>query len=736
MPDRTLRYIYESEDRSSAVLNSLASSAGLADNAFDSLIARTQAFDGAAEAAAQQALAFAAAEEELADAGFQNTASIENQILKYDRLLDFFQDDAVATQQLTAAKRQLQAQLSGAAAAQKNFGAASGQTAAFVNNLSFTLNDAQQAQFGFDQFIRATSNNIGVMIGQFQGVIAESKGFRGALRTIRSSLVGPLGISVAFSAVSTAAVLLAGAFKDTADEGDEAANKLEESFAPLIKIVDAVKGSFEFTFEDLQARQGPAQEALNKTTAEIERQEKVVAGLGKAIAFNAGLVSDLREEQQKLADLRQTFADQEKDLAFVNSRLKEEAELRETIAFFEERGLVFNREKTEAEAEAAKEEEKKRKEAEKAAKAAEDEVTALEAATKSRNELLELLKDQNAGELRQLTLLEAEVEALETALEVRRRLIIEEDRQRQIRERFGDQAAPAGLQARGLERIEVRFEEGESPFDRFGLQARGLADGVVEDVERISKTLEDDLFDSVEQFIVLNERLSDSIRGSLAGGIASFGDALGDVASGAADFSAIGRSLLLTLADLAGQIGGQLIAFGVAGLALRRLVANPIGAIIAGTALVALSRVARNRIQASIDNAAGGRSVSPASLGRFDAGGTVDDQAGVFAIPRNTEFENRQATIETLRSQLAAETARANEAEIRAASLVSSPLSTAGDFRNGAGDPLLQQTNRIELSVKLNTDEPVVLPGGTILLSIREGLTQEMELGGSGELVG
>lgn len=700
MPERTLRYIYESEDRSSAVLESLGASAGFADDAFENLTARIQAFDGAAEAAGQQALAFAGAEEELASAGFQTSASIEAQIIKYDRLLDFFQEDAVATAQLTQAKRNLQAQLSKTSGAQSQFGVASGQTSAFVNNLSFALNDAQQAQFGFDQFIRATSNNIGVMIGQLQGVIQQEKGFRGAMRQIRGSLVGPLGISVAFSAISTAAVLLQGAFKDTEEAGDTAANKLEESFAPLIKIVDAVRGSFEFTFEDLQAKQGPAQEAFDLTTERVGELESKLNDLLSVSAPSANISA----VQKQIEEANQLLEDQEKELAAINAQLRDEEKLREQIAFLEERGFTFTKDKTAEERKAAAEEERRNNNLEK-------EVSELGKITEARNGLVDLLSELNAGELVQITLLEDEVANLEEALEIRKQLILEEERQRQIRERFGSDAEPAELQARGVAELDIRFNEEDTPFDRFGLQAREISDEIQSEIDAISTSLEDQLFADVEHFIVLNERLSDSIKGSLAGGVAGFGEALGDVVSGVADFSALGRSLLATLADLAGNVGGQLIAFGVAGLALRRLVANPVGAIIAGTALVALSRVARNRIQSSIDSAAGGGS-------QF---------SGTAGIPQGLNVSQGFATPVNI--------SRPGDLEV-SAGLVSSPFASRDSVSGGVGDPVTFSSEPQRLTVSLKADDPIVLPGGSLLFAIRDALEAEIELGGSGELTG
>lgn len=79
--------------------------------------------------------------------------------------------------------------------------------------------------------------------------------------------------------------------------------------------------------------------------------------------------------------------------------------------------------------------------------------------------------------------------------------------------------------------------------------------------------------------------------------------------------------VLKTIGDMARAVGTAMIAFGIAGVAIRHFISNPVGAIIAGTALVALgsilSAVAQNSITAGAAAlSAGGGTVGPYTTGQ------------------------------------------------------------------------------------------------------------------------
>ena len=95
----------------------------------------------------------------------------------------------------------------------------------------------------------------------------------------------------------------------------------------------------------------------------------------------------------------------------------------------------------------------------------------------------------------------------------------------------------------------------------------------------------------------------------------SLGESFGAVLSGAANF---GDSILKTFADFAKGLGQMLIQTGVAMLAARKLLANPITAIGAGVALVALASAFQARAQNSINSLGGGGSSGSLSRTGFN----------------------------------------------------------------------------------------------------------------------
>lgn len=759
--DRELNYRIRTEDQSSAALDSVANSAARADASLDGVADASARVGAQTQQTTIGVNALAAAQARAASLGIQTSASINKEIAELEQLGTVLQADAVATGQLAERKRALAATLAQATAAQSRFGATSGQAAGFVNNFAFSLNDAQQATFGLGAFIRATSNNLGVMVSQFVSVSAAAGGARRGLQAIRSAMIGPLGISVAVSAVSTALVFLSDAFKKTEEDAEGTAEKLEDEFADLIKIVDAVQGSFEFDFETADIALATLQQRIFETTEAIDavRVPEVDDPGAQAEAFRlAG------EETERLNEL---LAEYNKQLEAIELRVGNERKIREQIAELEERGLNFTRDRS-AEERRAEAAEARRLERLENQKTAEQELV------EKRNDLRSAIDDENREDIRTLVILDREIEKLEAAIETRRALFAEEERQNELREEFGDRATPAPVAAAGLE-LDVTALDGPAgrtarriAIFRAAAEARGLSEEVLSEAEAISAGLEDTLFSSVEDFIELNERLSDSISNSLAEGVAGFGEALGDVITGSQSFAAIGQTVLLTLSDLGASIGRQLIAFGVAGIAIRRFVTNPIGAIIAGGALIALSRVLRNRVQSQIDGAAdggaGGASDSVFQIpgafngsGSFQASGNRSSDgvaAGGFAVPASgvvsNDFtgaaESSSPTLPRVRStaldddgarddgspELRLARGRLGRTEDALAGVVGEAPRVSDAIIGRASDGVRDRGSALDVRVRLG--DPVVLPGGTIVFSLREALTREIENGGSGQL--
>ncbi len=92
------------------------------------------------------------------------------------------------------------------------------------------------------------------------------------------------------------------------------------------------------------------------------------------------------------------------------------------------------------------------------------------------------------------------------------------------------------------------------------------------------------------------------LSGSLASAGESFGTFLGNMLSGKDSMNSFGSFITKALAELAITVGKQMIAFSVAGIALKSLVKHPWTALAAGIALVALGTMANNAIDKSVNS--------------------------------------------------------------------------------------------------------------------------------------
>ena len=140
----------------------------------------------------------------------------------------------------------------------------------------------------------------------------------------------------------------------------------------------------------------------------------------------------------------------------------------------------------------------------------------------------------------------------------------------------------------------------------------------IDDLERrISERLEALKEKAAEFTLDVGGMIQDSVTSLMEG----IGVAIGD---GTSVIDAIGAALLGTLGGLAVQIGQQMIAFGTAGVALQKLTLNPLLALAAGAALVALGSAAKSAVS---------RSMSSAGAGGYSGGtsGTYSDRQSLGA---------------------------------------------------------------------------------------------------------
>lgn len=134
-----------------------------------------------------------------------------------------------------------------------------------------------------------------------------------------------------------------------------------------------------------------------------------------------------------------------------------------------------------------------------------------------------------------------------------------------------------------------------------------------------------------ESLIAMKEKVtvsSEEIGQLLSAGISSFAQAIGDAFAG--NWDGLGAGLLRAVGQLAQQFGGLIVGMGVAALNLQSLIINPLTAIAAGAALIALGALASSAAQSMISNATGGGYSSAPSMANTSPGYAPSDYRGAY----------------------------------------------------------------------------------------------------------
>lgn len=194
--------------------------------------------------------------------------------------------------------------------------------------------------------------------------------------------------------------------------------------------------------------------------------------------------------------------------------------------------------------------------------------------------------------------------------------------------RLRDAAAAATLSGAGLNPAGgVAGVGAPTGLDLVGPLMGGMPDRLSADLDAMNERVREGLAkvrESIEAERELTaaeaERFGNAIEAGLARGIADLSEAIGEFAVGAASFGDIGRTLVTSLASLAQQVGGMMVAFGTAALGLQTLLSNPFTAIAAGAALIALGAAAKAAVGGAVGRATAGRSTAPSGNGGTGAG--------------------------------------------------------------------------------------------------------------------
>lgn len=133
-----------------------------------------------------------------------------------------------------------------------------------------------------------------------------------------------------------------------------------------------------------------------------------------------------------------------------------------------------------------------------------------------------------------------------------------------------------------------------------------LKDGAIAVPPIDTSLLENSLGQAKEMVAITSQDLGSL----LTAGISSFAQTIGDAFAG--NWDGLGAGLLKAVGSLAQQFGGLIVGMGVAALELQTLITNPLTAIAAGAALIALGALASKAAQNMMSSATSGGGYSSA----------------------------------------------------------------------------------------------------------------------------
>ena len=226
-----------------------------------------------------------------------------------------------------------------------------------------------------------------------------------------------------------------------------------------------------------------------------------------------------------------------------------------------------------------------------------DEVSETEKLVERNRELAGVLDGLRSGERDRIETLKAQIKELENQVTVAEKL-------KALRFEVGG-SVTSGLALQGLQRAAISDTQAIPGLDTQELLAqldprlsgtKALAEAESLAAENMAR-----IKDDARELIDLNNQLTQSIQGGLSGAFSELASSVGEAVTSTEGFQNFGAAILKSLGSFAQQFGATLISFGTAGVAIQTFVTNPIGAIIAGGALVALGGALKGTAQRQLD---------------------------------------------------------------------------------------------------------------------------------------
>lgn len=232
---------------------------------------------------------------------------------------------------------------------------------------------------------------------------------------------------------------------------------------------------------------------------------------------------------------------------------------------------------------------------------------------------------------------ESAMEKIATAAEAAQRPVAHLVRQFEKIEHIIQRAAAAALGIKGFGPDGNNGDQLTRTKDALGREQLGLPEEAELRLPRWDEALEK----TAERMRAAGEKvkyvmldLSQAINDGLANSLSTFGEALGQFAAGTATLGDVGRVVLSSLLDLAIRVGRIAVGVGLAVAGIRDALTklNPVVAIAAGTALIAVASAAKSALAATANG--GGASSSGSAAGYQSPFSPASERLQIEIVPR------------------------------------------------------------------------------------------------------
>lgn len=235
--------------------------------------------------------------------GIYTKVQRQEEIRQLDVLLNAYQDDVQVTGQLTARKQQLTQALRSTAV-----------NASGANNvifgLGYTINDAQQFTYGWDQGLRAIGNNVPILVQNLTYM-------EGGIKGIGRALKGAGGLVLLLSIAGTAMTVFANATKDANKETDELEGHLDTVIGQMYRIAGSVKVKVFDNLEDAEAERDMLQQQADALKAWAD---SLIETRTKTVATSMGAVT-LEVDESTLSP--EMLAQFEEEYSLITKKIQE-----------------------------------------------------------------------------------------------------------------------------------------------------------------------------------------------------------------------------------------------------------------------------------------------------------------------------------------------------------------------------------------------------------------------------